>query len=548
MSEQIPTRDPNKVDIYDTTGRDGLQTVGVSMSQENRVRMSLQLESIGVDIIEAGFPASGEATTDHELEVVQAVAVALNGAKVAALCRLEPADIENGWAGVEPGKDNSGGVRLHTFISTSDIQMNEQKLTPEKVKELTASEVARAKSFCNDVEFSPMDASRSDFELVKEVCRIAVENGATVLNIPDTTGFMTYREYGRMIAAIREDIQPGYPYVVFSAHTHGDRDLGTPAAMEAIGIGSVRQVEVAVNKLGPRLGNGDLASVVGNIREGGDPIPPGTYTNVDPSRLVETSNMVAGFSGKAALAELPFTSPAAFAHAEGIHQHDIVGNPRSFESMEATAYGQEAGQIVLGPLSGRAGVRKRLENIGIELETDDLNAVTARVKELATEESRNLEDNDIERLAAEVTGETIVDHYQLDSVDAGEKHGVAHAKVKVTNLDGKNVKKSVRLPGEGAIDAMVTAMNQATDFEGGVANWKGASLWPGEDAVGGITVIVKQNGYSVRVYDADSSVLQASAKAYMIGRNMIKRREAEDRHKEWLENGGFRGWNSLPPL
>lgn len=528
MSEQIPTRDPNKVDIYDTTGRDGLQTVGVSMSREDRVKMSLQLESIGVDIIEAGFPASGEATTNHELEVVQAVAVAVDSAKVAALCRLRPGDIENGWAGVEPGKDNEGGVRLHTFISTSDIQMKAQKRTPEEVKKLTSSEVARAKSFTDDVEFSPMDASRSDFKLVKEVCRIAVENGATVLNIPDTTGFMTYRQYGRLIAAVREDIQPDYPDVIFSAHTHGDRRLSTASSMEAIGAGA-RQVEVAANALGPRLGNDDLASIVGNIREGGDPIPPGVYTNVDPSRLMETGEMVAGWSGKPAPSDLPFVSPTAFAHVEGIHQRDVVIDPRSFEAMDAVIYGQEAGQIVLGPLSGRAGVRTRLENIGIRVEGDDLNSITARVKEVATEQGRNLEDNDIELLAAEATGKSLVDFFGLDYVDAGEKQGVARAKVKVTDLCGKSVKKSVRLPGEGAIDAMVTVINQASDFEGGVADWKGASRESGEDAVGGITVIVKQNGYSVRVYAEANSVLQASAKAYMIGRNMIQRWESKDR-------------------
>jgi 2-isopropylmalate synthase len=530
MSETIETRDPNKVDIYDTTGRDGLQTVGVSMGLEDRVEMSRQLDSIGVDIIEAGFPASGEATTKHELEVVKAVAVAVDSAKVAALCRLRPADIENGWAGVEPGKDNSGGVRLHTFISTSDVQMKEQNLTSEKVKELTASEVARAKSLCNDVEFSPMDASRSDFELVMEVCRIAVENGATVLNIPDTTGYMTYRQYGRMIAAISEGIQPDHPDVIFSAHTHGDRGLSTASNMEAIGAGA-RQIEVVVNGLGPRLGNADLASIVGNIREGGDPLPSDVYTEVDPRRLVETSRMVARMSGKLAPTNLPFTSPTAFAHVEGIHQHDVVGNPRSFEAMDAADYGQEAGQIVLGPLSGRVGVGARLENIGIHLERDELNAVTARVKEVATEEGRNPEDNDIELLAAEVTGEEIIDYYQLESVDAGEKHGVAQAKVKVTNLDGKSVKKAVHLTGEGAIDAMVTAMNQASDFEGGVARWMGVSREPGEDAVGGILVTVRQNGYSRRVYAEGNSVLQASAKAYMIGRNMIKRREVEDQLK-----------------
>lgn len=541
MSEmqETPVADPNKIDIYDTTGRDGLQTAGVSMTLEQRVAMSLQLEDIGVDIIEAGFPASGEATTNHELEVVQAVAVAVDAAKVAALCRLRPGDIVNGWAAVEPAKDNPGGVRLHTFVSTSDIQMQEQGLTPDKVKELTASEVSRAKAFTDDVEFSPMDASRSDFELVKEVCRIAVENGATVLNIPDTTGFMTHRQYGRMMEAIIQVIRPDHPEVTFSAHTHGDRGLAIAAAMEAIGAGA-RQVEVAVNDLGPRLGNLGLASIVGNIREGGDPLPPDAYTDVDSARLVESSRMVEGMSGKSAPSNLPFTSPTAFAHVEGIHQHDVVGNPRSFEAMEASAYGQEAGQIILGPLSGRAGVGARLNNIGIELEIDDLNAVTTRVKEVATEEGRNLEDNDIERLAAEVKGESVYDlHYdlfELDSVDAGEKGGVAHAKVKIVDAVGQTIKRSVRLPGEGAIDAMVTAINEATDFEGGVADWQGASREAGEDAVGGITVIVRQNGYSVRVYAEGNSVLQASAEAYMIGRNMIARMgEAKDKFDAYVE-------------
>lgn len=534
-------RDPNKIDIYDTTGRDGLQTVGVSMNLEDRVEMSRQLDSIGVDVIEAGFPASGEATTNHELEVVKAVALAVDSAKVAALCRLRPMDIVNGWKAVEPAKDNSGGVRLHTFISTSDIQMKEQKLTPEKVKELTASEVARAKSFCDDVEFSPMDASRSDFGLVMEVCRIAVENGATVLNIPDTTGFLTYRQYGRLIATIREEIKLAHPDVIFSAHTHGDRGLATAAAMEAIGAGA-RQVEVTVNELGPRLGNLGLGSIVGNIREGGDPMPPDIYTKVDPGRLIETGRMVARMSGKPAPGNLPFTSPTAFAHVEGIHQHDVVGNPRSFEAMDAEDYGQEAGQIVLGPLSGRAGVGKRLENIALPLQGDQLNEVTVRVKELATEQGRNLADNDLEDLVSDVVGELFFDPdtFRLDSVDCGEKHGSAFAKVKVTRSgtvqeESKSIKKTVHLPGEGAIDAVVTAINQATGFEGGVAEWSGASQEPGKDAVGGIYVRVRQNGHSVLAYAEGSSVLQASANAYIAGVNTIERiQQVSPEVWEWL--------------
>ncbi|HUY84923.1 MAG TPA: alpha-isopropylmalate synthase regulatory domain-containing protein [Candidatus Dormibacteraeota bacterium] len=525
MSEIV--RDPNKIDIYDTTGRDGLQTVDVSMSLEDRVMMSQQLESIGVDIIEAGFPASGEATTNHELEVVQAVAVAVDSAKVAALCRLRPADIENGWAGVEPAKDNSGGVRLHTFISTSDVQMKEQRLTPEKVKELTASEVARAKSFCDDVEFSPMDASRSDFELVMEVCRIAVENGATVINIPDTTGYMTYRQYGRLIAAVMQGIQPSHPNVVFSAHTHGDRGLSTASNMEAIGAGA-RQAEVAVNGLGPRLGNADLASIVGNIREGGNPLPSGAYTGVDSRRLVETSRMVAKLSGKPAPSNLPFTSPTAFAHVEGIHQHDVVGNPRSFEALDAAVYGQEPGQIVLGPLSGRVGVSARLENIGIRLEGDELNAVTTQVKDLATKEGRNLADTDIERIAAEYKGQTIEDPVALGSIDIGVAGFDFSDPVFeiVLLVDGKERYLRFAATGKDQIHRAVQAINRSLGFETQIKDWHGDALREGSDAGAEIFVDMAQsNGRPIKACAKGNDVLEASIKAYLAGISIIKRIE-----------------------
>ena len=308
--------------------------------------------------------------------------------------------------------------------------MKEQRKTPDKVLELTKSEVARAKSLCDDVEFSPMDASRSDFEFMMRVCQVAVEEGANVINIPDTTGYMTHRQYGSLITAVSRLIRVNHPEVVISAHAHGDRGLSAAANMEAVAAGA-RQVEVAVNNIGPRLGNAGLADTVGNIREGGEPLPPDVYTGVDARRLRETSQLVAELSGKAAPDSLAFTSSTAFAHAEGVHQHDVGGNPRSFEAFEAEAYGQEPGQIVLGPLCGRVGVGIRLKNIGIELAEDDLNNVTARVKDMAVEQGRNLADNDVEMLAAEITGDRIGDSFRLVSADCGESRGQAYAKVKV---------------------------------------------------------------------------------------------------------------------
>src|ERR1039458_7375584 len=226
MSEVM--RDPNRVDIYDTTLRDGLQTVGVSMDIAGRVEVAKQLDRIGVDVIEAGLPGSGPATGEHELEAVQAVAMAVDSVKVAALCRVVPGDIENGWAAVEPARER-GGARLHLFVSTSDIQMKEQQKTPDIVMDLTKSEVARAKSLCDDVEFSPMDATRSDPEFMMRVCQIAVAEGATVINIPDTTGDMTHRQFGGLIEVVRQEIHAYNPEVVISAHTHGDRGLSGAA-------------------------------------------------------------------------------------------------------------------------------------------------------------------------------------------------------------------------------------------------------------------------------------------------------------------------------
>jgi 2-isopropylmalate synthase len=524
MSETI--RDPGKVDIYDTTLRDGLQTVGVSMDIASRVEVAKQLNDVGVDVIEAGFPGSGPATGEHELLAVQAVAVAVDSAKVAALCRLVPGDVENGWAAVEAAQDKAG-ARLHLFVSTSEIQMKEQGKTPDGVMGLTKSEVARAKLLCDDVEFSPMDATRSDFEFMMRVCQVAVEHGATVINVPDTTGHMTHRQYGHLIAAVGQRIHAHHPGVIIAAHTHGDRGLSAAANMEAIGAGA-RQVEVAVNGIGPRLGNAGLADIVGNIREGGEPLHADIYTDVDPRQLRETSQLVAKLSGKAAPDNLAFTSSTAFAHVEGIHQHDVATNPRSFESLDADVYGQEPGQIVLGPLSGKAGVGKRLEGIGIELENSQLNAVTAKVKELAVQQGRDLADTDIERIVAQETGEEIVDRFELDesNIDIRSVTGGGDATISIRD----NFVAELEVPfgtviatsHGGGIDAAVKEINEFTGFEGTFETWRPVAA-KGSDAQARIIVEVSYDGRRMSAFADDTSVDIATAKAYLQAKNLVDR-------------------------
>lgn len=371
MSEFDPS---NKIHIFDTTLRDGEQSPGVSLNTVEKVEIAQQLARLGVDVIEAGFPV----TSPGDFEAVQAIARRVEGPVICGLARTHKGDIDTAWQAIK----DSERPRIHTFISTSDIHIEHQlQADREDVKEQARAAVALAKSYTDDVEFSPMDATRADFDFTVEVCKIAVEEGATVINIPDTVGYITPEEYAdywsRLQAAIPE---LGSGAVRGSVHCHDD--LGLAVANSYAGVlAGARQVECAVNGIGERAGNCSLEEIAMLIKTRQD--IHGLFTEINTREITRTSRMVSRSTGYAIPPNKAIVGRNAFAHESGIHQDGVLKEPETYEIMDPVEVGLDSNSIVLGKHSGRHALKDAFEQIGYELEGSELNRTFERFKEMA---------------------------------------------------------------------------------------------------------------------------------------------------------------------
>ena len=372
MGPATPDVDANRVHIFDTTLRDGEQSPGISLNTAEKVEIAHQLARLGVDVIEAGFPIA----SPGDFEAVQAIARKVEGPVICGLARTHKADIDAAWGAVK----ESQRPRIHTFISTSDIHIEHQLQTDrEDVKGQARAAVAMAKSYCEDVEFSPMDATRADVEFTAEVCAIAVEEGATVVNIPDTVGYTTPEEYADDFRRLYE-LVPGLREVELSVHCHDD--LGMAVANSYAGVlAGARQVECAINGIGERAGNCSLEEIVMLIRVRED--VHGLTTGVNTRELARTSRMVSRLTGYAVQPNKAIVGRNAFAHESGIHQDGVLKERSTYEIMDATEVGLESNSIVLGKHSGRHALRDALEQLGYKVEGSALNSAFKAFKEVA---------------------------------------------------------------------------------------------------------------------------------------------------------------------
>ncbi len=515
--------DSNQVRIFDTTLRDGNQAIGINFGHDGKVEVAKELDRMRVDVIEAGFPIANES----EFQAVYAVAGEVGNAVVAALCRTVPNDIERGWEAIEPAKDK-GGARLHVFMSTSEIHMNQQKTNPDIVISKTLDAVTRAKTFTEDVEFSPMDATRSDFDFMMRVCEVAVENGANTINIPDTTGYMDHIQYAKLIANVCKRIHASHPDVVISAHCHNDRDFATVNTLAAIGAGA-RQAQVSANGIGERPGNARLATVVSGLFEGVSYIPVEVYSRVDTKEQTRLSQLVAALGGRAIPPNEPLTGPYSFAHGTGIHQDGVIDDPNTYECLRAEDYGQIAGEISIGDQSGKAGVGSRLEALSIKADTNQLRVMTVAIKQRAAIVGRDLMDNEIEVIAAGILGEKIVDEIKLAdwSINGGPKGTTARVRI----ID-KDVEKFGESNGTGGIDALIKATNLAMEFKGDIGDFHADSIRPGSDGSASGKVKVIQNGHNFSIYVESHSVDATGINGYMTAINMIRRNDERKRTQQ----------------
>ena len=381
-----PMSDSKRVVIFDTTLRDGEQSPGISLDVGEKLEIAEQLARLGVDYLEAGFPVASQG----DFEAVEAIARSVRGPVITGLSRTALKDVDRCWEAVQHAEQ----ARIHVFIATSENHMaNKLKMTPDQVKVEAGSAVAHAKNYTDDVEFSPEDASRSDFDFMCEVLQIAVDSGAVTLNIPDTVGFAIPQEFGRRIAAIRERVTGDY---VISAHCHDDLGMAVANSLAAVEAGA-RQVEVAMNGIGERAGNAALEEIVMALRTRSEYFG-GLDTNVRAEELAKTSRLVARLTGYPVQYNKAVVGRNAFAHEAGIHQHGMLEDRTTYEIMDPNAVGQDT-SLVLGKHSGRHAFSDTLEKMGLKVQGDALNQAFARFKELA-DRKVEITDADLEAIVA----------------------------------------------------------------------------------------------------------------------------------------------------
>jgi 2-isopropylmalate synthase len=501
MSGPGPVPDHDRVHIFDTTLRDGEQSPGISLNTQEKVEIAQQLARLGVDVIEAGFPI----TSPGDFEAVQAIARAVEGPVICGLARTHKADIDAAWGAIK----DSRRPRIHTFISTSDIHIEHQlSSTRDDVKGQARAAVALARSYCDDVEFSPMDATRADPDFTAEVCAIAVGEGATVINIPDTVGYTTPEEYSRYFERLYE-LVPELRAVRTSVHCHDD--LGLAVANSYAGVlAGARQVECAVNGIGERAGNCSLEEIVMLLRTRRD--VHHLETGVNTRELARTSRMVTRFTGYQVPPNKAVVGRNAFAHESGIHQDGVLKERTTFEWIPAAEVGAEPEQIVLGKHSGRHALRDALEQLGFKVEGNALNQAFSRFKEIA-DKKKQITALDLEAIVSEEMRES-AERYVLESfeVTAGS-HRHPQAKVELRIPSGEKV--VAEATGDGPVDAIFVAIRQATGTDSELRSYSVSAVTEGEDALGEVTVTVRAHGRLASGQGVATDILEASARAYV---------------------------------
>ncbi len=493
--------DANRVHIFDTTLRDGEQSPGISLNTAEKVEIAQQLARLGVDVIEAGFPI----TSPGDFEAVQAISREVEGPVICGLARTHKADIDAAWGAIR----EAARPRIHTFVSTSDIHIEHQLQTDrEDVKGQARAAVALAKSYCEDVEFSPMDATRADIEFTAEVCAIAVEEGATVVNVPDTVGYATPEEYADYFRRLYE-LVPGLREVEISVHCHDD--LGLAVANSYAGVlAGARQVECAVNGIGERAGNCSLEEIAMLIKTRED--VHGLTTGLNTRELARTSRMVSRLTGYAIQPNKAIVGRNAFAHESGIHQDGVLKERTTYEIMDATEVGLESNSIVLGKHSGRHALRDALEQLGFKIEGNALNAAFKRFKEIA-DRKKQVTALDLEAIVSDEMRDRANAHeLAWFEVEAGSRREPL-ARVAVTLPSGEEVVGESS--GDGPVDAIFHAIQKAVDTECELRQYTVEAVTGGEDALGQVTVMLRAAGRLATGQGVATDILEASARAYV---------------------------------
>ena len=513
----VPDAQDTQVRIFDTTLRDGEQSPGASLNAEEKLEIARQLARLGVDIIEAGFPI----TSPDDFAAVRQIAREVPGPVICGLARAVPMDIDRAAEAVKPAARG----RIHVFMSTSDIHLAHQmRRSYQEAIAMARAMVARARALCEDVEFSPMDATRSRPEFLFEVLEVAVAEGATTLNIPDTVGFSTPDEYAALIRSIRQNVR-GADRVVISTHCHDD--LGMAVANSLAGaVAGARQIECTINGIGERAGNAALEEIVMALKTRPDAYA-GLTTGVDSMTLFKTSRLVSSRTGILVQPNKAIVGSNAFAHESGIHQDGVLKERSTYEIMDPRAIGLGQNRLVLGKHSGRHAIKARLRELGYELTPEDLGRVFLRFKEVA-DKKKELGDLDLEALVADEV-RTVEEAFRLDGlqVTCGEP-GIPTAAVRL--LDRAGNLRVAAATGTGPVDAAFKAVyalvEPALPTAPGtepprLAEYAVQAVTAGIDAIGEVHVRVEAGARTYLGRAANTDVVVASARAYLDALNRV---------------------------
>ncbi len=501
------------VRIFDTTLRDGEQSPGCSMTTSQKLLLAATLADLGVDIIEAGFAAA----SPDDFHAVQSIAKTVKGSTVAALARCGKSDIETAARAVEPAEKS----RIHVFLATSDLHLEHKlRMSREQVLEAIATNVAYARSLCEDIEFSAEDASRSDPEFLVKALQIAIEAGATTLNIPDTVGYAVPSEYGALFAHLKKNVR-GIENVILSSHCHNDLGLAVANSLAAIENGA-RQVECTINGIGERAGNAAMEEIVMALRT--RPNVYGIGTRIRTQKLYPASRQLVAITGSVIARNKAIVGENAFAHESGIHQHGMLRNRATYEIMVPEDVGVSRSSLVLGKHSGRAALADRFKQLGFDLDEARLNAAFAAFKNLA-DRKKEIYDADLESIALGGNGDE-TGPWKLNSIQIGGRIGQGsqpEAVVELRHEDGRIVRQSAL--GDGPVHAMFTAIEFATDLpETQLQDYQVRSLSNGDDAQGEARVKVQVGEHHYHGRAVSTDILEASALAFIEVANRIERR------------------------
>ena len=490
-----------KIYIFDTTLRDGEQSAGIAFTIEDKLEIARHLARLNVDIIEAGFPA----TSPGDREAVALIAREVKGPVIAGLARAVAQDVDYAWESVQGAET----PRIHVFISASEIHMAQQlRKNREDVVEMARAAVSRAAGYTSDVEFSPMDATRSDRDFLRQICLAAVEEGATTINIPDTVGYAIPGEFESLVRGIREDMPD---HVRISVHCHNDLGMATANSLAGV-LGGARQIEGAINGIGERAGNTSIEEVIMSIKMRPDLMHVHTDTNT--REIYNASRSVERLSGMALQPHKAIVGKNAFRHSSGIHQDGVLKMRETYEIMDPAEIGIPSGtSIVLTKVSGSHGVRARLGELGVEPGEEEFKRIFEAFKEVADRKDE-VDDRDLMAIISEQTQLEVHETWTLDLVQVSTgDHSAPTATVRLTGPDGETHQDAAI--GTGPVDAIYRAINRVTGLQNELTEFSIKAVTEGIDAQGEVTIRVETDGGAFMGRAADTDILVAAARAYV---------------------------------